>query len=181
MRYALIENNQVKDVFDEPEGFTIQECFCPELASKYIPCPFNISEGDLYDPNTNQFSENQDKKFPSYADWYHSIVTKTQQISSYALELNPTINGLPMNFARLTEYKTALSLVISGVNDMVEIDGREFTGDDFKLMINALKKFNEDKQSVELEHLSKINSLNNASDIDTYDFTNGLPESTISI
>jgi hypothetical protein len=181
MRYALIENNQVKDVFKEPDGFSIQECFCPEVASMYIPCPFNISEGDFYDPNTNQFSENPDKKFPSYADWYHSMVSKTQQLSEYALELNPTINGLPMNFARLTEYKTTLSLVISGVDDVVEIDGKEFTGDDFKLMISALKKFNEDKQSVEIEHSNKINSLNNFEYIITYDFTTGWPETTISI
>ena len=27
MRYALIENNVVKDVFEEPNGFSIQECF----------------------------------------------------------------------------------------------------------------------------------------------------------
>ncbi len=181
MRYALIENNVVKDVFEEPNGFSIQECFCPELASKYIPCPINIAEGDFYDPNTNQFDENPDKKFPSYADWFNSVTNKRSQLSSYALELNPTINGLLMNFGRLTEYKTALSLVISGVDDVVEIDRKEFTGDDFKLMINALKKFNEDKQSVELDYLNKINSLNHASHIDAYDFTTGWPETNISI
>lgn len=181
MRYALIENNQVKDVFEEPEGFTIQDCFCPELVSKYIPCPINITEGDFYDPNTNQFDENPDKKFPSYADWFHSRKTKTEQLSSYVLELNPIINGLPMNFARLTEYKTALSLVISGVDDVVEIDGREFTDNDFKLMINALKKFNEDKTAIEIDHTNKIDSLNHASHIDAYDFATGWPETNISI
>ena len=181
MRYALIENNVVKDIFEETEGFSIQECFCPELVSKYIPCPINITEGDFYNPSNNQFDENPDKKFPSYSDWYHSVLSKSTQLSSYAFELNPIINGLPMNFERLTEYKTALSLVISGVDDMVEIDGKEFTGDDFKLMINALKKFNDDKISSLGDHSVKINSLNHASHIDAYNFTTGWPETNISI
>jgi hypothetical protein len=181
MRYALIENNVVKDIFEEPEGLSIQECFCPEIVSKYIPCPINIAEGDFYDSNTNQFDENPDKKFPSYADWFVSMISKRHELYEYSSKLNPIINGLLMNFERLTEYKTALSLVISGVDDMVEIDGKEFTGDDFKLMINALKKFNEDKTSSLGEHSVKINSLNHASHIDAYDFTTGWPETNISI
>ena len=181
MRYALIENNQVKDVFEEPNGFSIQECFCPELASKYIPCPINIAEGDFYDPGSGNFNENPDKKFPSYADWFNSTVTKTEQLAEYSLNLNPTINGLSMNHGRLAEYKTALSLVISGVDEMVEIDGREFTGDDFKLMINALKEFEKNKTAAYLTHSQKINSFNTASDIDAYDFTTDWPETTISI
>ena len=181
MRYALIENNQVKDVFDEPEGFTIQECFCPELASKYIPCPIHICEGDLYDPGSGDFSENPDKKYPSYADWFNSMVTKTEQLAEFFSNLNPTINDLLMNHGRLTEYKTALSLVISGVDETVEIDGREFSGDDFKLMINALKEFEKNKLEASRTHSEKINSFNTASDIDSYNFTTDWPEALISI
>lgn len=181
MRYALIENNQVKDVFDEPEGFTIQECFCPELASEYIPCPINIVEGDFYDPGSGDFSENPDKKFPSYSDWYNSMITKAEQLSQFSLNFNPTINGLQMNHGRLAEYKTALSLVISGVDEMVEIDGREFSEDDFKLMINALKTFEKNKIESSRTHSQNINSFNTASDIDDYDLTTGWPETIISI
>ena len=181
MRYALIENNQVKDIFIQPEGFSIEECFTPEIASLYIPCPDNISEDDFYDSDTGNFSENPDKKFPSYVDWFNSMITKTENLNEYSLNLNPIINGLEMSYGRLTEYKTALSLVISGVDEVVKIDGKEFTGDDFKLMINALKKFEEDKEIARNNHLSNINSFNTASDIDTYDFTTGWPETIISI
>ena len=181
MRYALIENNQVKDVFIEPQGVSIEECFTPEIASLYIPCPDNISEGDFYAPDTQEFAENPDKKFPSYVDWLNSMTTKREELSQFLLNLNPTINGLLMNYERLSEYKTALSLVISGVDEMVEVDGKEFTGDDFKLMINALKEFEKNKSAAYLTHSQKINSFNTASDIDAYDFTTDWPETTISI
>ena len=181
MRYALIENNQVKDVFEEPRGFTIQECLHPDIVSQYIPCPGNIDIGDLYDSRLNKFSENPDKKFPSYDEWYNSMVSKAVQLSQFSLNLNPTINGFPMNHGRLAEYKTALSLVISGVDEMVEIDETEFAGDDFKLMINALKEFEKNKLVSHSAHLQKISSLNNASDIDAYDFTTDWPETIISI
>lgn len=181
MRYALIENNQVKDVFEEPQGVSIQECLHPDIVSQYIPCPGNIDIGDLYDSRLNKFSENPDKKFPSYADWSNSMRTKAEQLSQFSLNLNPTINGLEMNNERLAEYKTALSLVISGVDEMVEIDEREFTGDDFKLMINALKEFEKNKLVSHSAHLQKISSLNNASDIDACDITTEWPETIISI
>ena len=64
---------------------------------------------------------------------------------------------------------------------MIEIDGQQFIGDDFKLMIDALKKFEEDKGVVYSNHITNISSFNNASDIDAYDFTTGWPETIISI
>jgi len=181
MRYALIENNQVKDIFIEPEGVPIEECFTPEIVSLYIPCSDNIAEGDIYDPDTQEFAENPDKKFPNYPEWFESSKTKQDQLINYSLELNPTINNLLMSIERLGEYKTVLQFVLTGVDDMVEIDSQQFTGDDFKLMINALKKFEEDKATVSSSHSTNINSFNNASEIDAYDFTTGWPETNISI
>ena len=64
---------------------------------------------------------------------------------------------------------------------MIEIDGQQFSGNDFKLMIDALKKFEEDKGTTQGTHLSNINLLNNASDIEAYDFTTGWTETTILI
>jgi len=181
MRYALIKNNQVIDIFIQPEEVSIEECFTPEIASLYIPCPDNISEGDFYDADTQEFSESPDKKFPSYANWLNSIRTRTEQLSEFLSNLNPTINDLQMNYERLAEYKTALGFVISGVDEMVKVDGKEFSGDDFKLMINALKKFEEDKTLTKNNHLANINSYKNASDIDNHDITSGWPETVISI
>lgn len=134
-----------------------------------------------FDPGSGDFHENPDKKYPSYADWYNSITSKTEQLAEFFSNLSPTINGFQMNHGRLTEYKTALSLVISGVDEMVEIDGREFSGDDFKLMISALKEFEKNKSEVCGTHSQKINLFNTASDIDAYDFTTDWPETIISI
>jgi hypothetical protein len=181
MYYALIENNQVKDIFIEPEGVSIEECFTPEIVPLYIPCPDNIAEGDFYDPETQEFSENPDKKFPNYPEWFNGLRNKQEELSKHSLELTPTINNLPMSFQRLGEYKTSLQFVLTGVDDSVKIDGQQFTGDDFKLMIEALKKFEEDKSAISSSHSTNINSFNNTSDIEAYDFTTGWPETTISI
>lgn len=182
MRYALIENNVVKDIFVEPEGVSIEECFTPDVVSLYIPCPdTNIIEEDLYNPETLEFTESPDKKYPNYVTWVNTLKNKRENLQEYSNSLSPTINNLPMNIGRLGEYKTALGFVLTGVDDMVEIDGQQFTGDDFKLMIDALKKFEEDKGTTQSTHLSNINSFNNATDIESYDFTTGWPETTISI
>lgn len=181
MRYALIENNQVKDIFVEPEGFTIDECFHPDIVPLYISCPDNIHEGDSYNPETKEFTESPDKKFPNYEIWIESLKDKMEKLNSYSFSLNPTINNLPMSIQRLGEYKTSLQFVLTGVDEVVEIEGQQFTDDKFKLMIDALKKFEEDKGNVLASHHKNINSFNKASDIDSYDFTTGWPETTISV
>lgn len=181
MRYALIENNIVKDIFIEPEGVSIEDCFHPDIVSLYVSCPDNIDEGDLYDPETQEFTEFSGKKFPNYFQWYSEFTSKDHEISQYAENLLPTINDLVMDINRLNEYKTALQFVLTGVDDVIEIDGQQFNGDDFKLMINALKKFEEDKQVILSEHKISIQSTNNTVEIDRYDFSTGWPETTISI
>jgi len=181
MRYALIENNTVKDIFIEPEGVSIEECFTSEIVSLYAPCPNNISEGDLYNSETQEFTESPDKKFPTYLAWFESRKNKEEKLFVFSTNFTPIINNLQMRIERLIEYKTALGFVLSGVDEAVEIDGQQFSGDDFKLMIDVLKKFEEDKGTTQVTHLSNINSFNNASDIESYDFTTGWPETTISI
>ena len=181
MRYALIENNQVKDIFIEPEGVSIEDCFTSEVASLYIPCPSNIAEGDFYDPDTQEFTENPDKKFPNYSEWNKSLNDKLSKITEYSLNLNPTINGLPMNFGSMDRYVTQLGLASNGITPDVEIDNQSFTADDFKLMISSLNQFEKDKGGVRVMHSDNISSLNNATDIDAYDFSTGWPETIISI
>lgn len=182
MRYALIENNQVKDIFIEPEGVSIEECFTSDIVSLYIPCPdVNIVEGDFYDPETQEFTESPDKKYPNYTTWFHTLTNKKEKLSNHFISLISIINNLPMSIQRLGEYKTALGFVLSGVDEVVEIDGQQFSGDDFKLMIDALKKFEEDKGIALGNHLLNINSFNNASDIESYDLTTEWPETIIEI
>jgi hypothetical protein len=181
MRYALIEDNQVKDIFIEPEGFSIEDCFTPEIAFLYILCPDNISEGDFYDPDTQEFTENPDKKFPNYTDWFNSLRNKETEILNYAVNLNPTINGLPMNIGSMNKYVTQLNLATNGITPDVEIDNQSFSVDDFKLMLISLNQFEKDKDSARNLHSSNISSLNDATDIDAYDFSTGWPETIISI
>ena len=181
MKYALIQNNQVQDIFVEPKEVSIEECFHPDIVPLYIPCPENIAEGDFYNPETQEFTESPDKKFPNYPTWFTTLRDKQEKTQEYFNSLSPTINNLPMSIQRLGEYKTALGFVLSGVDDMIEIDGQQFSGNDFKLMIDALKKFEEDKGTTQGTHSSNINSFNNAEDIDAYDFTSGWPETIISI
>lgn len=181
MRYALIENNQVKDIFVEPEGVSIEECFTSDIISLYIPCPENISEGDFYNSEIQEFTESPDKKYPNYSEWFKTLKDKEKEVLEYSVSLSPIINNFSMQIGRLGEYKTALGFVLSGVDDVVDIDGQQFSGDDFKLMINALKKFEEDKLTFQGTHLLNISSFNNTSDIESYDFTTGWPETIISI
>lgn len=176
-----MENNIVKDIFVEPEGVSIEECFHSDIVPLYIPCSENIEEGDLYNPETQEFTESPDKKYPNYVTWFNTLRNKQEKLSNYCNSLSPSINNLPMSIQRLGEYKTTLGFVLTGVDDAVEIDGQQFSGDEFKLMIDALKKFENDKGTTQNSHLSNINSFNNASDIESYNFTTGWPETTISI
>lgn len=181
MRYALIEDNQVKDIFIKPEGVSIEECFTSDIVSLYIPCDDNIDEGDFYNPETQEFTENPNKKFPNYSKWIETLRKKQNELLSYSLEFTPIINNLPMSIQRIGEYKTTLQFVLTGVDELIEIDGQQFTGDDFKLMIDALKKFEEDKGLVYSSHNANLYAFNNTLDIEAYDFTTGWPETNILI
>ncbi len=50
MLYVRIQNNIVMELFSEPPGFTLQECFTPEIARQFVPvAPGLIPEqGFLY-------------------------------------------------------------------------------------------------------------------------------------
>lgn len=182
MRYALIENNIVKDIFNCPEGTTIEECFHPDIVNQYIPCPnINIIEGDLYDSEAQNFTENPNKKYPNYSEWYEALKNTQNAISEYFDSLNPIINNFTMYYQNLQKYKSVLSLVLSGVDDVIEIDGHQFNGDEFKLMIDSLKEFQKNKGDAHRNHLITINSFNSAEELSSYDFTTEWPEINISI
>jgi hypothetical protein len=181
MKYALIQNNQVQDIFIEPEGFTIEECLHEDIRALYIYCPDNITVDDFYNSETKEFSTNPDKKLPDYTTWIEALQNKTEELNTYSSSLNPTINNLSMFIGRLNEYKTSLGFVLTGVDENVEIDEQQFSADDFKLMVAALKKFEEDKSTTQSTHSSSINALNNATDIAAYDFTTAWPDINITV
>ena len=170
MRYALIENNRVKDIFVEPEGVSIEECFHADIVSQYIQCPDNIDVKDLYDPITSQFSEDPDKKYPSRSQWDVSFQNKAEEFASYSFNLNPTINNLEMTINRMDEYKKVLSDALVGVTDNVEIDNNNYDSVIFKQMIEALKTFESGKKIWIDNNMQNIFNLNSASEVENYDF-----------
>ncbi len=50
-KYARIREHIVQDLFDTPDGFTIAQCFPPDLAALYVPVPptLNVIHGWHYD------------------------------------------------------------------------------------------------------------------------------------
>lgn len=48
MKYArvdyLVEPNFVIEVFTPPQGFTIDECFTPEIVAQFEPCPEEVGQ-----------------------------------------------------------------------------------------------------------------------------------------
>lgn len=46
MKYARVSNDStVIEVFVEPENFTLHECFTPQVAATFIPCPDDVEGG----------------------------------------------------------------------------------------------------------------------------------------
>lgn len=182
MKYARISNNEVIETFIEEHGFTIEECFHPDIVSTFIPCPDNIDEGDFYDPDTQEFAVNPNKKLPNYPQWANSLTNKQNELQQYSLNIIPIINGVQMSIEKIDEYKDLLKVITDDPNnDTIEFEGNQFTENDFILMIDALEMFYNDKSNVQNSHHENIILSNNALDIDAYDFTSGWPETNISI
>lgn len=47
MKFARVVNEVVVEVFMEPEGFTIDECFTPEIVAQFEPCGEEVQAGWL--------------------------------------------------------------------------------------------------------------------------------------
>lgn len=43
-KFARVFDNVVVEVFTPPIGFTIQECFTPQIAAMFEPCPSEVIE-----------------------------------------------------------------------------------------------------------------------------------------
>ena len=57
MRHARIVNNTVVDFFDVPNGFSIEDCFHPDLINHFYPCNGDVEHGWLHDPTTGNFTK----------------------------------------------------------------------------------------------------------------------------
>jgi len=62
MAYARIQNNVVAEIVKPIDGFSIEQCFHPELVKTMVFCSDEVQVGWAYKPETGQFSE--DGNFP---------------------------------------------------------------------------------------------------------------------
>lgn len=52
MKYArLSSDNVVIEVFTPPPPFTIEECFTPEIAAQFEPCPDEVEQNWIKEPD----------------------------------------------------------------------------------------------------------------------------------
>jgi hypothetical protein len=51
MKYARIVSNSVQEVFTPPDGFTIEECFHPDVVKLFEPVPDEVDVGWLKNPD----------------------------------------------------------------------------------------------------------------------------------
>lgn len=61
MKYARVDESIVVELFTTPSGFTIEECFTPELVAQFFPCSEEVkpgwtmgSDGRFSSPSTEQ-------------------------------------------------------------------------------------------------------------------------------
>jgi hypothetical protein len=56
MTYARILGNTVLEVVKPIEGFSIEQCFHPDLIKNMVQCPADVQAGWSYDSETNAFT-----------------------------------------------------------------------------------------------------------------------------
>ena len=57
--YARIHNGVVAEICVPIAGFTIEQCFHPDLVDKMVPCPAEVQAGWSYNAETGEFTATQ--------------------------------------------------------------------------------------------------------------------------
>jgi hypothetical protein len=52
MKYARIVDNKVYELFTEPEGVNITDCFHPDLVKQFVACSDEVEPNWLYNGTT---------------------------------------------------------------------------------------------------------------------------------
>ena len=55
-KYARSVNGVVQEVFTPPNGFSINDCFTPEVVALFRSCPDEVEAGWLYDEASDTYS-----------------------------------------------------------------------------------------------------------------------------
>lgn len=51
MKYARVVDSVVQEVFTPPAGFTIEDCFTPEVVALFEPCPEEVEQNWIKEPD----------------------------------------------------------------------------------------------------------------------------------
>ena len=57
MKHARVINNTVVEIFDVPNGFSIEDCFHPDLVNHFYPCNGDVDFDWTYDTATGNFTK----------------------------------------------------------------------------------------------------------------------------
>lgn len=64
MSYARIQDNTVVEIVKPVDGFSIQQCFHPDLLKSIFSCPDNVQVGWSYDADTGAFTAPSEPEVP---------------------------------------------------------------------------------------------------------------------
>ena len=64
MAYARIQGNAVVEILKPVDGFSIQQCFHPELLKNAISCPDEVQVGWSYDAEAGAFTAPPEPEAP---------------------------------------------------------------------------------------------------------------------
>ena len=65
MAYARIQGNTVAEIVKPVDGFSIQQCFHPDLLKIIINCPDDVQAGWSYDAETGAFTAPPEPEAPA--------------------------------------------------------------------------------------------------------------------
>ena len=95
MTYARIQENMVVEIVKPVDGFSIQQCFHPDLLKNMVSCPDEVQSGWHYKPETGQFSA--DGIFPdlSTPETTEPEATTTESTDTQTTESTDTQTSQP--------------------------------------------------------------------------------------
>lgn len=126
-KYARIENSTAVEIFTPPEGFSLADCFTPEIAALFTPCPDDVTEGSTVDGDDNWTIAPEPGPAPEPAPVYpkvgpiHFQMLFTPQESVAADELKATDKVLASFWKLIDDPRTDIvDLGLKSVQDAID-------------------------------------------------------------
>lgn len=126
-KYARIENKTALEIFTPPAGFELADCFTPEVAAMFSPCPDDVTAGSTVDSKGKWTIAPEPGPAPEPVPVYPKIgpiafqMLFTPQESVAADELRATDKILALFWKRIDDPRTdVVDLNLKSVQDAVE-------------------------------------------------------------